>query len=687
MGRDGKRQGLGTGFVVGADGLIATNMHVLGEARPIQVRLADGKTCEVTSIHASERTLDLAIIRVDAKDLFPLELGNSDRLKDGQAVVALGNPLGLTHSVVAGVVSAKRQIEGRPMIQLAIPVEQGNSGGPLLDMNGRVQGIVTMKSLVSPDIGFAIPINLLKPLLKNPNPVAMSRWLTIGTLNPSEWNILFGAHWKQRAGRIQVEGPGTGFGGRSLCLSRQPVPALPYELAVTVKLEDEAGAAGLVFYADGGDKHYGFYPSAGQLRLTRFDGPDVFSWKILSQVSSPYYAPGEWNMLKVRLAKGKISCFVNSHLVAESTDTGLTEGSAGLAKFRETKAEFKNFRVAKEIQDAGLPAALVERINRAVGDGLPPEKARLELVEALLPEASASMAVLRERAKRLDQQAAQLRELAAAVHHKRVVADLVKTLSGKEEEIDLLHAALLVSQLDNDELDVEAYRKEVERMGDGLVVNLPKNADDKAKIAALNKYLFEERGFHGSRSDYHNRANSYINEVIDDREGLPLSLSILYMELGRRVGLKIVGVGLPGHFVVRHIPAEGEPQLIDVFAGGTPINRAEADERVEISTGGKPKPEHFAPVTKKAIILRMLNNLLAATPNTELQRALHYLDAVLAVDPDSVDGHLLRASTLFQTGDRQGSLRDVDWILERRPEGVNLERVMELRQMLTRPER
>src|SRR5262249_6600657 len=156
-----------------------------------------------------------------------------------------------------------------------------------------------------------------------------------------------------------------------------------------------------------------------------------------------------------------------------------------------------------------------------------------------------------------------------------------------------------------------------------------------------------------SRSDYHNRANSYLNEVIDDREGLPLSLSILYMELGRRLGLKIVGVGLPGHFVVRHVPSQGEPQLIDVFGAGTPISRSQADERVEASTGGKPKPEHFAAITKKAIILRMLNNLLAATPNTELPRALRYLDAMLAVDPDSVDGHLLRASTLYQTGDRQ----------------------------------
>src|SRR6266849_10848834 len=126
-GRDGKRQGLGTGFVVDADGLIATNLHVIGEARPISVQLAD-KHYEVKTVHASDRLLDLALIRVNAKNLSALTLGNSDEVKQGQAVVAFGNPLGLTHSVVSGVVSSKREVEGRPMIQLAIPLERGNSG-------------------------------------------------------------------------------------------------------------------------------------------------------------------------------------------------------------------------------------------------------------------------------------------------------------------------------------------------------------------------------------------------------------------------------------------------------------------------------------------------------------------------------------------------------------------------------
>src|SRR5207244_7217958 len=125
----------------------------------------------------------------------PLPLGDSATLKDGQAVVAIGNPQGLTHSVVAGVVSGKREVDGRPMIQVAIPIEPGNSGGPLLDMQGRVHGIMTIKSLVTPNLGFAVAINSLKPLLQKPNPVPMAAWLTIGALDADEWQPLKGGRW------------------------------------------------------------------------------------------------------------------------------------------------------------------------------------------------------------------------------------------------------------------------------------------------------------------------------------------------------------------------------------------------------------------------------------------------------------------------------------------------------------
>ncbi|MEZ6054671.1 MAG: trypsin-like peptidase domain-containing protein, partial [Planctomycetaceae bacterium] len=102
-GRDGGQMGLGSGFVLDSEGLIATNLHVIGEARPIMVRTFDGKKYPVVEVHATDRTHDLAILRVDAKGLPELELGDSDALRQGQSVVAFGNPQGLEHSVVQGV--------------------------------------------------------------------------------------------------------------------------------------------------------------------------------------------------------------------------------------------------------------------------------------------------------------------------------------------------------------------------------------------------------------------------------------------------------------------------------------------------------------------------------------------------------------------------------------------------------
>src|SRR5262245_12871214 len=687
-GRDGKRGGLGTGFVVG-EGLVATNLHVVGEGRAVTVELADGKRHEATTIHAFDRNLDLAVVRIDAKGLPVLPLADSSAVKDGQPVVAVGNPHDLKHSVVAGVISSRREVNKLPMLQIAIPVEPGNSGGPLVDMQGRVVGVMTAKSAVTENLGFAVAANALKPLLKKPNSVPMSAWLTIGALDSDEWKPMLGSRWRQRAGRIIAEGLGSGFGGRSYCLSLHEVPKLPFEVAVTVKLDDESGAAGLIFHDDDSGRHYGFYPSGGGLRLTRFDGPDVFTWKILEQKQSPHYRPGEWNTIKVRLEKDRIRCYVNDHLAIESDDVVRTEGRVGLAKFRDTRAEFKDFQVGPKVLSSAVPKEVEARVKKAL-DVLGPEaKAGPETLRRLGGEGAAGLVALRARAKQLEEEAAQMRRLALAVHQQRVQDELLKVLKAKDDKVDLLHAALLIARLDNDELDVEVYRREVERMAKKVAARLSKDADDRAKLAALNKYLFEERGFHGSRGDYYTRANSYLNEVLDDREGLPITLSVVYVELSRRLGLKVEGVGLPGHFIVRHVPKKGEPQLIDVYDGGKPLSRADAAKKVEEITGRELEDSHLSAVAPRDIIVRMLNNLLnLAQRDRDLEGTLRYLDTIIAVAPeDSGRERGLRALARYQNGDRDGALKDIDWVLEKMPEGIDLDVVRELRRRMSGPDR
>jgi regulator of sirC expression with transglutaminase-like and TPR domain len=300
-----------------------------------------------------------------------------------------------------------------------------------------------------------------------------------------------------------------------------------------------------------------------------------------------------------------------------------------------------------------------------------------------LTKEPAGAAALRARAQELERQAAKLRSLADQVHQRRVQAELTALFTKPEAEIDLLRAALLVARLDNEDVDVATYVREVERMAREVAATFPKDPDDQAKVRALNKYLFEERGFHGSRMQYYHRSNSYLTEVMDDREGLPITLSVLYLELARRVGVAAVGVGLPGHFVVEVRPAKGEPQLFDVFEA-KPLSRAEAEALVTAATGAA-TPAHFLPLPKKAILQRMLTNLLnVATRERDAAAMLGYLDTLLALDPNAARERSVRMVVRLQQGDRDGARTDADWLLDKQPAGIDLERVKAFRRTLDR---
>ena len=686
-GRDGQQQGLGTGFVVSEDGLIATNLHVIGEARPITVQFANGEKHDVVSVHATERPMDLALIRIEKKGLKPLELGDSSTLQPGTEVVAVGNPQGLRHSVVSGVVSEQREVDGKPMLQLAMPIERGNSGGPVLDMQGRVHGIITLKSAVTRNLGFAVVINALKPLLEKPNPIPISQWKTIGALRERDWTPLFGANWRQRAGRILVDDPGSSFGGRSLCLSTQNVPDKPFEIAVEVKFTPEEGAAGLVFHSDGLDRHYGFYPSSGKLRLTRFNGPSVYTWKVLDERAHKAYRPGEWNLLKVRVDADRIQCFVNDDLVTETTDRVLASGSVGLAKFRSTEAEFRNFRVATSIPSQQPDAELLVKVAD-VGlslplDTPPPQSA----VDQLLSNAAVATTALEQEARKLEQRARRLRELAAEVHAQKTQEELAGLVKSESGDVDLLRAALLLARLDNPEVDVDGYVREVELMVEDIQQTLPENATDDDRLKALNKYLFEQAGFHGSRTEYYNKSNSYLNEVIDDREGLPITLSVLYIEIARRIGLTVHGVGLPGHFAVRVAKADEPGQVIDVFDNARVMSSdeilkqvrqyfpVENDERIASLT-----KDFLKPADARSILVRMLANLRGAVEEeNDVEASLRYVTTALAIDPNDLESRARRIQLRGTTGRLAGAIEDIDWMLEKRPEGLDVGRVLQFR--------
>jgi serine protease Do len=673
MGRDGERSSLGSGFVISKDGLIATNLHVIGEARPIVVTTADAKRFDVAEIYATDQKMDLAVVRIAANDLKPLELGDSDGIKQGQEVVAIGNPRGFEHSVVSGVISGLRQLEGKTLIQLAMPIEQGNSGGPVLDRSGLVLGLVTMKSAVSENLGFAVAVNSLKPLLKKPNPVPIGRWLTIGALDETEWKPHFGAHWRQRAGRVLVEGQGVGFGGRTLLASQRTVTEPPLELAVWVRLQREDGAAGLAFALHDGDRHYGFYPSNGRIRLTRFDGPDVYSWHVLNEVQTAAYKPGEWNRLKIRIEKDKLLGYVNDILVAESNDAEFRGGQVGLASFRGTHAEFKGFDVGKDVPSVLPSLALTAQVDRIAGTldiDAPPDR---KFAVPLLADADAGVLALKKEADRRERQAKQLRRLAAELRLAQVEQKLSVLFKPADDmKIDLLRAALLVSRLDNDDLDVEAYLREIDRMAAAIRASLQMNANGEARLRALDEYLFKKLGFHGSRTDFNNRSNSYLNEVIDDREGLPITLSVLYIELARRLDVRVVGIGAPGRYLVRAESVPGKDNYIDVYDAARRLSRAEVEAQIVAFVQRPSTAEDFQAQSKRQIMQRLVQNLMNVVEEAnDAESMLRYVNVLLAIDPLSLGDHWRRALLCYQTGRQAEALAEVNLLLSKHPDNLH----------------
>ena len=164
-----KRSSLGTGFVISTDGYIVTNNHVVDGVDSITVAFKDGTEFEATLV-GRDPTTDIALLRVETdQELFALPLGNSNAVRAGEWVVAIGNPFGLGHTVTAGIVSAKHRIIGQgrydDFIQTDAAINFGNSGGPLLNLSGQVIGINTAINPRANTIGFAVPINMAKEIL------------------------------------------------------------------------------------------------------------------------------------------------------------------------------------------------------------------------------------------------------------------------------------------------------------------------------------------------------------------------------------------------------------------------------------------------------------------------------------------------------------------------------------------
>ena len=208
-----------------------------------------------------------------------------------------------------------------------------------------------------------------------------------------------------------------------------------------------------------------------------------------------------------------------------------------------------------------------------------------------------------------------------------------------EEQIDLGRAALSIAQPEYPRLDFAAYLGRINDLALEVVERAGTDADAFRSIAALNFVLFQRHGFRGNRDNYYDPKNSFLNEVIERRTGIPITLSVLYMEVAARIGLTVDGVGFPGHFMVK-ADADGNQVVIDPFNSGDIKTADDLAAMLQHMYGGKLelRKEFLASVTKKQILTRMLTNLKAIyAKGNDMVKTLGTLDRLLILDPGSAE--------------------------------------------------
>ena len=248
----------------------------------------------------------------------------------------------------------------------------------------------------------------------------------------------------------------------------------------------------------------------------------------------------------------------------------------------------------------------------------------------------------------------------------------------KDERIDLARACLMIAQDAYPALDVERYLGEIEGMALRLRERLKDGGGAEERVIALNEFLYGELGYWGNTEDYYDPRNSYLNDVIDRKTGIPITLAVLYMALGRRIGLPLEGVSFPGHFLVR-VRVRGGVLILDPFAGGAPQSEAELRARLQrvipegaaadVSVAELPLDQFLEPASNRQIVARVLRNLKGIYRETDKpERLLEVLNRMLVVSPDASAELRDRGYAYQRLECWRAALQDLGRYLEREPQ-------------------
>ncbi|HEU5011118.1 MAG TPA: transglutaminase-like domain-containing protein [Roseiflexaceae bacterium] len=251
-----------------------------------------------------------------------------------------------------------------------------------------------------------------------------------------------------------------------------------------------------------------------------------------------------------------------------------------------------------------------------------------------------------------------------------------------EAALDLAQAALCIAWEDQNTDNLEVTLQHIAALVHDLRPRIDAGVTPHDHVAAINAYLFEECGFHGNTADYNDPANSFLDQVIARRTGLPITLSVLYMEVGRRLGLPISGVALPGHFLARYATPIGAI-YIDPFHGGK-LWSADACAQQIIDAYGAASPalirQIMQPPTKRAILARMLRNLKHTYVHmSDYQRALGAVERILLLEPHTPQEVRDRGLLRLHLDDLHRALDDIDQYVQAMPDASD---VMVLREQM-----
>lgn len=256
-----------------------------------------------------------------------------------------------------------------------------------------------------------------------------------------------------------------------------------------------------------------------------------------------------------------------------------------------------------------------------------------------------------------------------------------------DEQISLARAALYIAQEETPDLDPEEYLAALDLMASELRERLPPDTYPMRVIQTINRYLYQDLGFHGNSEDYYDPRNSFLNQVIDRRTGIPITLSLLYLELAGRIQFPMAGIGMPGHFLIQ--PRFQDSGIyVDAFNQGEVLFQEDCQERLRQIYGPalEFQPEFLDPVSPRAFLMRILTNLKQIyLSRGDIHKGLGVVERMVVLIPSAMTELRDRGILYYQVGRWSEARQDLEEYLDHLPDHYHVSSdIIVIRQLLDR---